>query len=230
MRLGANDSEQIYRSFRYSPSLEIFMLDMRTYRGPNTPNRQTVASEKTDFLGNKQLQWLKQKLRSSRATWKVIGSDMPVGLIVRDGKTDFETLANGDGPALGRELEMADLLRFIKQNNIRNVVWLTADVHYAAAHYYDPNKAVFSDFLPFWEFVAGPIHAGTYGPAELDNTFGPQLKFVSIPPDSKQNLPPIEGKQFFGTVKIEGSTEVMTVDLRNLEGNIIYTINLQPET
>jgi alkaline phosphatase D len=32
-------------------------------------------------------------------------------------------------PALGRELEFAELLSFIKRANVRNTVWLTADVH-----------------------------------------------------------------------------------------------------
>ena len=57
-------------------------------------------------------------------------------------------------------------------------MWLTADVHYTAAHYYDPNKAVFQDFEPFWEFVSGPLHAGSFGPNKLDNTFGPQLVYI----------------------------------------------------
>ena len=40
---------------------------------------------------------------------------MPIGLVVRDGPTDFEALANGDdGPPLGRELETAELLRALK--------------------------------------------------------------------------------------------------------------------
>ena len=45
--------------------------------------------------------------------------------------------------ALGRELEIAGLLKNIKA--VKNVVWLTADVHYCAAHYYDPRKAQFAD-------------------------------------------------------------------------------------
>lgn len=229
MRLDCNDSERIYRSFNYGPSLDIFMLDMRSYRGPNTPNRQTVESAETDFLGNAQVRWLKNKLQNSKATWKVIASDMPIGLVIRDGESKFENLANGDGPPLGRELEFADLLRFIQQNNIRNVVWLTADVHYAAAHYYDPGKAQFTDFKPFWEFVAGPLHAGTFGPSALDNTFGPQVKFQSIPSNLKQNRPPTEGFQFFGTVKIDGNSEVMTVKLHNLEGKTLYSVDLPPE-
>lgn len=229
IRIDNEDPERIYRSFNYGTSLDIFMLDQRSYRGPNTSNRQPRISEETAFLGNEQIRWLKLKLQRSKATWKVIASDMPLGLIVRDGKTDFENLANGDGAALGRELEFADLLRFIKQKNIKNVVWLTADVHYAAAHYYDPNKAQFTDFNPFWEFVAGPLNAGNFGPNELDNTFGPQVKFQSITPNQKVNLPPSDGFQFFGTVKIDGKTELMTVALYNLEGKLLYSVDLVPQ-
>jgi alkaline phosphatase D len=157
-----------------------------------------------------------------------MASDMPLGLQVPD-VNGFEAWANGDGPALGRELELADLLRFIKHNNIKNVVWLTADVHYAAAHFYDPGPAQFTDFNPFWEFVAGPLHAGTFGPGQLDNTFGPQVKFLSVPPDLKPNRPPSDGLQFFGMVKISGQDEVMTVSLHNLHGEKLYSLDLPPE-
>jgi alkaline phosphatase D len=80
------------------------------------------------------------------------------------------------------------------------VVWITADVHYAAATYYDPARAAFSDFTPFWEFVAGPINAGTFGPGDIDRTFGPDVRYVSVPPGMKQNRPPTEDMQYFGTV------------------------------
>ena len=82
---------------------------------------------------------------------------MPLGLVVPDGDTKFEALANGDpGVPKGRELELADLLRFIKTAGITNTVWLTADVHYTAAHHYSPERARFQEFEPFWEFVSGP--------------------------------------------------------------------------
>jgi alkaline phosphatase D len=45
-------------------------------------------------------------------------------------------------------------------------------VHYTAAHYYNPEKAAFQEFEPFWEFVSGPLHAGSFGPGDLDMTFG----------------------------------------------------------
>jgi alkaline phosphatase D len=121
------------------------------------------------------------------------------------------------------------LLAFIKANDIANVAWLTADVHYAAAHYYDPAKAQFTDFKSFWKFVDRPLHAGTFGPNKLDNTFGPEVKFLSIPEGLKPNRPPSEGLQFFGLVKIDGKSEVMTVSFHNLQGVKIYGVELSPE-
>jgi alkaline phosphatase D len=229
IRINQRDPERIYRSFNYGPALDVFMIDMRSYRGVNSANNQTERGPETEFLGRQQIQWLKRNLLQSKATWKVIASDMPIGLVVGDGPTAFENLANGDGPALGRELEMADLLSFIKHRNICNVVWVTADVHYAASHYYDPNQAQFQDFHPFWEFVSGPLNAGTFGPNRLDNTFGPQVRFQIAPPAGGVNLPPTAGLQFFGLVKIDGETEVMTVSHYNINGEKLDSIDLTPE-
>lgn len=231
LRIQPRHPERLYRQIPYGPSLDVFVIDMRSYRGPNSDNRQTQASAATDFLGRQQVRWLKQALQTSTATWKVIAADMPLGLLNYDNfktKEGFEGLANGDGPALGRELELADLLSFIKAQGIKNVVWVTADVHYAAAHYYDPNRAQFQDFLPFWEFVAGPLNAGTFGPNALDNTFGPEVKFQKTPEPGQFNLPPSAGMQFYGQVKIAGDTEVMTVTLHDLTGTTLYSVDLEP--
>ena len=225
----AGDPERIYRTVHYGPSLDVFFLDMRSYRGPNSANRQSEEGPETAFLGAEQIRWLKQSLLASNATWKVIASDMPLGLLVRDGDQNFENMANGDGPPLGREMQFANLLSFIKHSGIKNVTWFTADVHYTAAHYYDPNQAQFQDFDPFWEFVSGPLNAGSFGPNDLDNTFGPQVKFVKAPPAGQANLPPSEGLQFYGQAMIDGETEVMTVHLKDLSGEILHTVELTPE-
>jgi alkaline phosphatase D len=229
IRFNGDDPERIYRANSYGPSLEVLMIDERSYRGPNTANNQTATSDETIFLGSPQLNWIKQRLLGSKATWKVIASDMPIGIIVPDAGGKFEAFANGNGPALGRELEIADLLRFIKQRKIKNVVWFTADVHYCAAHYYDPAKAQFTDFDPFWEFVAGPLNAGTAGPGKMDDTFGPQVKFVGVPADLKNLVGPHKGLQFFGGVRIDGKSEVMTVSLYDLEGKKLYSVDLPPQ-
>jgi alkaline phosphatase D len=234
-RLDPRDPERIYRSFTYGPSLEVFMLDERSYRGPNSPNRQTDLDEAAAFLGAEQLRWLKRALLDSRATWKVIASDMPISIVVPDLNPDvpkgtYEAWANADhGRPLGRELEIASLLSFIKNNGITNVVWVTADVHYASATYYDPGRASFSDFNPFWEFVAGPINAGTFGPGEIDRTFGPDVRFQSVAEGMKQNRPPTEGMQYFGLAAIDGDSERLTVTLHDLKGTELFKTVLAPQ-
>ena len=129
----------------------------------------------------------------------------------------------------GRELEIADLLRFMKASGIVNTVWLTADVHYTAAHYYNPDKAQFQDFEPFWEFISGPLHAGTFGPDVTDNTFGPEVKFLKAPGPGNRNLPPSAGMQFFGHVRIDGRTGEMTVTLRDRADVALSSITLDPK-
>jgi alkaline phosphatase D len=227
-----DERERVYRSFSYGPALDLFVLDERSYRGPNTANRQPEVSEVTAMLGRRQLDWLKASLRTSRATWKVIASDMPVGLMVRDsdrgGQPAFEAFGNGEGPPLGRELELAELLSFIKAEGIRNTLWITADVHYAAAHHYAPERAAFADFLPFWEFVAGPLHAGSFGPVPLDPTFGPAVRFESATPGMRQNRPPSDGHQYFGTLRVDGSTSRLSASLFNLAGDRVFSVDLEP--
>ncbi|WP_434457870.1 alkaline phosphatase D family protein [Stutzerimonas urumqiensis] len=227
MRLTPRDAlGRVYRKIAYGPQLDVFVLDMRSYRGPNTANLQAEPSAETAFLGQQQLEWLKRELRSSQATWKVIAADMPIGLHVPDGPR-WEAIANGnDGPALGRELEIADLLAFIQRAQVRNTVWLTADVHYCAAHHYHPSRAAFQRFDPFWEFVAGPLNAGSFGPNALDETFGPEVVFQKAP--LTPNSSPFAGFQFFGEVEIE-SRGALTVSLRDIDGNAVFTQTLEPQ-
>ena len=159
--------------------------------------------------------------------------DMPLSIIVYDDfakKSGSEAFAQGDnGPPRGRELEFADLLSFIHRNKIKNVVWLTADIHYTAAHRYDPARRASRTSTPFWEFVSGPLNAGTFGPNELDGTFGPEVVFQKAPGDGKQNLPPSAGYQFFGQVDIDGESEAMTVTLKDLTGASLFAQTLTPE-
>ena len=158
---------------------------------------------------------------------------MPLGLNVGDGTTPsgqprWEAVANGEpGAAKGRELEFAELLSYLKRRRVRNVVWLTADVHYCAAHYYDPARAAFQDFDGFWEFVSGPLNAGSFGPNTLDGTFGPQVVFFKAPPPGLVNLSPYSGLQFFGEVNIDAQNANMTVDLRKIDGVSVFSRTLQ---
>ncbi|GAA6179769.1 alkaline phosphatase [Shimia sp. NS0008-38b] len=232
LRRSAEEPARVYRKISYGPMLDVFFIDLRSYRGPNNAEMTETLTDDQRVFGAEQIAWLKEELTKSKATWKVIASDQPIGLIVWDNFRDqagSEGIADGtNGPAKGREVELADLLRFIKNAGIDNTVWFTADVHYTAAHYYNPNEAQFSDFTPFWEFVSGPLHAGTFGPNAMDNTFGPEVKFVKAPPEGQSNLPPSMGLQFFGLVDIDGATQQMTVRLMDRADTELYSVTLDP--
>ena len=110
----------------------------------------------------------------------------------------------------------------MKRRGVTNVVWLTADVHYAAAHHYDPARAAFTDFEPFWEFVTGPINAGTFGPNALDATFGPSEEFVEAA--LFPNQPPTDGRQYYGVV--DATRDALAVALKNIVGDTLYSTTL----
>jgi alkaline phosphatase D len=218
----AHSDGRIYRKVSYGPLLDVFVLDMRTYRNANGPDDQTRDDQ--GILGARQADWLKRSLAASTATWKIVAADMPLSLVIPDA-TRIEAVAQGDdGAPLGRELQLAGVLSSIKRHRVRNVVWITTDVHYTAAHYYDPEKAAFQDFDPFWEFVSGPLNAGAFGPNTLDGTFGPQVRFQAVPP--RANTSPLEGSQFFGEIAVDGHSGELTTRLRDYTGRVLFTVTL----
>ncbi|MEU3655439.1 alkaline phosphatase D family protein [Streptomyces sp. NPDC032161] len=221
----ASGEGRMHRVVRHGPLLDVFVLDMRSFRNANSPGRQ--PDDATGILGSEQLRWLRQELSRSRAVWKVIAADMPLGLVVTDGATDFEAVAQGDpGQPLGRELQIAELLRYIKHRRITGTVWLTADVHYTSAQHYVPERAAFKDFAPFWEFVSGPLAAGQFPANALDATFGPDRVFVRAP--DRANVSPMESPQLFGEVDIDGDSGELTVRLRAQGGSVLFSKVLRP--
>ena len=92
-------------------------------------------------------------------------------------------------------------------------------------------RAAFTEFEPFWEFVSGPMHAGTFGPSVLDMTFGPEVRFFKAPTaEQGQNLPPSAGLQFFGLVDIDGASGEMTVRLMDRDDTELWKTTLGPAT
>jgi len=223
-----DDQGRVYRVIRYGERLDVFVVDMRSYKDANTAGLERVADG--GVFGQRQLAWLKDELKASQATWKVLAADLPISLVVPDGAA-IEGIAQGDpGAPLGRELEVADLLSFAKRDRITGMVWLTGDVHYTAAHHYHPSRARFTDFDPFWEFVSGPLNAAVGvdpAPNPVDPTFGPEVVFAKGAPSSEVSNPGF-GYQHFGEVSIAGDTGEMTVRLRDIDGAVLHTVALAP--
>jgi alkaline phosphatase D len=216
---------RLYRRLAYGPLLDVIKLDMRTCKDPNDAN--IYADPGRGLLGAEQRAWLIDQLIRSRAIWKVVPIDLPLGLVVPDGSTAQEGVAQGDpGGPRGRELEFAEVLQAAHCHGVTGVVFLTADVHYTAAQHYDPARAAVGDFSPFWEFVSGPANAGAFGPNQLDPAFGPLAAFVHAPP--APNTSPLDGFQHFGEVDIDGDSRAMTVRLRDLDGTVLWQTVLPP--
>jgi alkaline phosphatase D len=224
----------IERRFGWGPLLDIFLLDARTHR---QPNRFAGGPEEREapVFGPAQMRWLEAGLAASRATWKLIASDIPISLTVPDlnrysPKGAIEGLANGrPGAPGGREPELAGLLARLKARGVRNIVWIAADVHYAAALRYDPARATGANFDPFWEFVAGPINAGT-GSIDgnpLDPTFGPEVVHATVP-TRLADPSPRSGNQFFGFGAIEPRTRVLRMAIHDLDGRERFAVDLEP--
>jgi alkaline phosphatase D len=225
----AHDQERVHRAIHRGPLLDVFLLDRRSYRGPNSENRQAALADESRILGAAQVQWLKRALLASRATWKVIAADMALGLVVRHDarqKWGSEAVAQGDGPPLGRELEIADLLRFIKQNDVANVVdHGRRPLLRRASLRARPRPVHGVHAVPRLRLGAAPRRG--VGPNELDNTFGPQVVFTRHPA-GRANTPPTEGGLYFGHVRIDGATRVMTVSHRDVTGAVLDATQLMP--
>lgn len=217
----------VYRKISRGPQLDLFVLDTRGYRGRNSRGDEAEYGPAAYWLGPTQVRWLRQALRESTATWKILCCDMPLGLASPD-RDGWDNAFNGNGPPAGRELELADLLRGIKSDGVKNTAWITADLHYAAATRYDPARAQFRDFDPTWEFLAGPLHAGSFLRQPMDDTFGPDQVYCSVPEGMRNGRPPTEGHQYFGLLDVDARSGRLTVSLRDQRGSVRFQHAMDP--
>jgi alkaline phosphatase D len=206
-----DDYTHIYRSFNWGKDLDIFLIDGRSYRSQNHL-ADTPDSNKT-MLGDRQLEWLKQGLSNSNATWKIISSDIPISvptgsntsILGRDGWANGNE-TNNYSYYTGFERELTDLFKLIDEHNIKNIVFLTTDVHFPVFLKYNFDLNNDGNMTDIYELVSGPLSAlrtisladasrlGAPFP-KLDGTFDPSLLYQ-------------EGNIFnFGYVRIEDGRE-----------------------
>jgi alkaline phosphatase D len=109
IRRDPQEPKKIYRSFRWGKALELFILDVRQYRDPGLGT----------MLGKAQKEWLLSALAKSSAVFKFIAT-----AVTMDG--------GGRDRWDGYRKERSEILRFINATKIPGVVFLSADLHYAA--------------------------------------------------------------------------------------------------
>ncbi|MEA2452441.1 MAG: alkaline phosphatase [Actinomycetota bacterium] len=103
------------------------------------------------MLGAEQLAWLKDALSTSDATWKLIVNEVPITQIFVLPYDRWD----------GYIAERADLLSYIGDNAIDNVVFLTTDIHANIGARVYVDITVDNDNPVAYEVVAGPVQTCT---------------------------------------------------------------------
>lgn len=162
------DPHRMYRSFRWGKNLELFILDTRQYRDKDSyPDGPTKT-----MLGEEQVRWLKRSVKNSNATFKAIVTTIP--LITAGPAFGLDTWTDGQEEVWGFENELLDIVEYFQTQGIRNIIWLSADRHYAQVSALDPDE----DGTPeFHDVQVGPIGAFVRIPGTKvgDTTLTPQV-------------------------------------------------------
>jgi len=164
IRIASDDPQRLYRMVRAGADLELFILDTRQYRSPNADRDSATKT----MLGEQQLQWLLTGLTGSTATWKVIVTSVPLSIPKGGGlNVPGNDGWSGGTDGTGFERERQVIVDYILGRGLKNVVFLSGDIHSVQANAYDPNGDETPDFH---EFVVGPLSAapGRQTPASVD--------------------------------------------------------------
>lgn len=243
--------KRLYRSFRWGQHLELIILDTRQYRDANfAPDDPKTPKS---MLGREQVTWLKDTVLRSDATWKVIVSSVPMSVptgvspqipteefAAFDKVTGLSKLlpqlnkSGGlDGWAnyeqgVGFEQELIELLRFMRQHEVNNNIWLTTDVHFAAAFRYTP----FADAPKFQprEFITGPLSALLFPNPLFDTTLGTEQLFFYGAAKFTDIRSYEAAKPWFnyGTVEVDEDGN-LTVQIHKIDGAVVYQETLRPQ-
>ncbi len=221
----AEHPKRLYRTIRWGKYLEIFILDTRQYRDANSEADDEVL-QKT-MLGREQVVWLKEKLRLSDATWKIIVSSVPLSIPTgyppengRDGWANFDQ-------DTGFEYELLDILRFMRDEGINNSVWITTDVHFASVFRYTPF--VNSPGFKVYEFVTGPLNAGLFPNQDFDDSLATERLFFYGPESMSSVTSYEQAKPWmnFGAVYID-EEGIMTISINNSTDEKLFHQTFSP--
>jgi alkaline phosphatase D len=179
---------RIYRRLRFGRNVDLLMLDQRQYRdnqpcndlpGPPCPERDLPR----DYLGRRQMRWLKDNLEGSSASWKIIGNQLPIF----SQKAGQSYIPEYDAWGNGYPVERQELLSHIRDKRIRDVAFITGDVHYfagadARVDDDDPRSVVAHDF------VGGSITSASPGESNFQLGGGAALAGNDQNPDTPDSI------------------------------------------
>jgi alkaline phosphatase D len=147
-----NDGTKLFRRLRWGRLADIAMLDLRSYRSQQItteipfplPQLQTMADDPgRTITGNRQMAWLKRALLRKKTHWKLIGNSVMIAPLsfaaLPEDAVEVINQVTGEVPSDGAPLNLdqwdgytadrRELVAHLVDNDIRNAVFLTGDIH-----------------------------------------------------------------------------------------------------
>jgi len=128
--------------------VQFFLLDDRYFRAPNSDQDSTKS-----LIGQAQMQWLKDALTFSKASFKFICIG---GQVVNSGRV-FENYATFP-------VERRQLLKVIEESGAWGVMFLTGDRHHS-----ELARLERSQNYPLYDFTVSPLTSGAHTPDPGEN-------------------------------------------------------------
>lgn len=134
MDTDGSDNSKIYRKLSYGNLADLIMLDTRHYardKQIESLEDSTFHSDTRTMLGDVQKEWLKTELSNSTAKWKLIGNQILFAPLI----IEPLIVLNASALSILRDIwegypnERNELVQFISDNEMDNIVFLTGDIH-----------------------------------------------------------------------------------------------------
>jgi alkaline phosphatase D len=180
------DGRGIYTQFSYSDA-DFFLTDNRYFRSHENfeDSVDGKPNNKKNYFGEQQMEWLKNALLSSKATFKFIVS----GNQVLNQLNPFESMQH-------YSFEYNNLLQFLKTHKINGVIFLSGDRHHGEVIRLNREGS-----YPLYDITLSPLTSGIAKPhvSELNNPQRIESTLVE--------------EQHFGKISISGPKNERAVTL-----------------
>jgi alkaline phosphatase D len=179
--------QKLYRTLRFGSTVELIVMDQRSYRANQPCDDAVVApcadyDQPRDFLGRAQMDFVKNALKASTATWKLMANEVTIMPTRVLGGANY-TYDNWVGYPRERE----ELLTHIRDQQIKDVVFLTGDIHTFIAGDVRTGDGATGDTVAT-ELVGGSISSQSLGETDLDAGGGTKIKGNDAHPATPSSL------------------------------------------
>lgn len=192
--------DPLWRSFRWGDTVEFIVLDCRSER---------QALETGAYLSDEQFAFLLDRLENSPCHFKCIVNSVPFArLNLADDLPLIDVLVNPDDRWEGYVTQRAELQAFVDAHELRNILWITGDVHMCYVGQVELDPATLGESM--WEICV------TSGNINGLATELPEAQFPWRSPDAHLPL-----------ITFDPEADLVRVEFINRYGSTVHSRDLQ---